>query len=314
MYQDHPSETESTTLSWRPRPSTAGRDAAIAASCLAILAAFIWGYLLSQAVGAITIGLFVISIPVVLFALVMALVAYGYYSMRYEFDSDNLVIGCLWLREVVPLGQVDGVLGGKRLGSRARVEGIAWRGLSIGRLAASELTMPRVYGTTLAPAAMLVASTPRKSYAITPADLDGFKGELIRRLENLPPDEVEAAPEPHVEGSLLPTTSLLGDRTAVAICAACAAVLLLTLAYVVVKLPGLPDLLPLHLGAAGVPDFVVSRQTAFRLPLIGALVLGVNMVGTAVAHAWQRDAGRVLAGATLMVELALLAATVRVVQ
>lgn len=314
MYQDNSSQTQSATLEWRPRPSMAGRNAAVAASGLAIFAALVWLYMLTQPVSVITLVLFLVSAPVVLFALVMAVFAYGYYSMRYGFDGDSLVIRSLWLREIVPLGQIDGILGGKRLGARARVEGIAWRGISIGRLAATDLVKPRVYGTTLAPSAVLIASTPGRAYAITPADLDGFKSELIRRLESFSPEEIETAPEPSVEGSMLPTASLLGDRIGASIAAACAVVLVLSFAYVAIKLPGLPESLPLHFSTSGLPDYVVPRLDAFRLPLVGALFLGVNLVAATVAHAWQKDAGRVLAGATLLVELALLGALVRVVQ
>lgn len=299
---------------WHPLPSKVGQTAAVAFAVLALVAAAGWLYILGQPVSIGSLIAFLIGTSAGVLALAMAVLALGYYSMRYRLEPNRLVISCLWLREFVPLGQIEGIGGGKRLGSRAVVEGIAWQGLSIGRLIKTELTMPLVYATSLNPEQVLVVTTSHRSYVFSPADRSGFRSRLIEELESLPEDAVESAPEPTSEGSILPFTSVASDRVCLWLGLASLVALLVCFAYVAVKLSGLPEVIPLHFNSAGLPDFTVSRADAFRLPLIGTLVLLANAVVVAAVHSWQRDAGRVMVAATLFVEVVALISLVRVVQ
>ncbi len=312
--QELSAQTQIVSPEWRARPSDAGRTATALAVVLGLLALLAWLYIISQSVGVGSLVALLIGISAALLAVAMAIFACGYYSMRYRLDDDHLTISCLWLREIVPLGRIDGIGSGRRIGERAGVEGLAWRGLSMGHLTRTELDLPKVFGTSLDPNAALVITASHRSYVITPADLEDFKSQLIGKLEALPEEEIEGAPDPSSEGSILPFTSVVGDRVCLGLSAASLVALLVSFAYVAVKLSGLPESIPLHFNAAGTPDFVVSRTDAFRLPFIGTLLLGANTLVTAAVHSWERDAGRIMAAATLFVELVAFISLLRVVQ
>lgn len=273
-----------------------------------------WVYLLSQPVGIGSLLAFLIGAASSLLAAVMLLVALAYYTMSYRLDGDQLIISCLWLREIVPLGQIEGVYRGKRLGRRVRVEGINWRGIRVGHLLGTDFDRPAAYTTAADPAATLVLTTRHRSYAITPAALEGFRGQLVGRLESLPEEAIQASTEPISLGSLVPSGAFRRDSVFLWLIGAAALILLAASLFVINELPGLPATLPLHLNSVGQPDFVVARSDVLRLPIIGLLILGVNSLAAALIHAWQRDVARLLAAATLVVELIGLIAVLRLVR
>ena len=290
-----------------------GQTSVLSATGLALCAAAAWAYLLTQSVGLGTIIALIIAVSGTALAVAMAVFTYGYYSMRYEISGDALVLSTLWIKDVVPLLQIEHVYGGKRLGSAPRVRGISWKGLQIGEVDGAEIGRTVIYATGLRPSAVIVVTTPRLSYALTPADVEGFRTQLIKRLEMLDEADIESAPEPAREGTLNPVASLRGDRLAVAVLAASLVALVAAFALVALRLPGLPAAIPLHLGATGAPDFVQSPSEAFRLPIAGLVILTVNAAIAVALHIWQRDAARILAGSTLFIQLVGLIAVLRVV-
>jgi len=294
-------------------PSTTGRTALAAGLALALCSVLAWVYLLAQPVGIDSIFAALAGMAGALMALCAGAIAAGYYFMRYRIDGGQLTVSCLWMQEAVPLGQIDGVYSGRRLGRKARVEGLSLPGLYIGTSSGAELGKPKFYGTTTDPSAVVVVTAAQRAYAITPVDLKGFREQLVTRLEALSRDEVAHAPEPAAEGSLIPSIPLLRDRICLVLASAALVVVFASFAYVGIKLAGLPPSIPLHFDAAGQPDMIVPRADALRIPIIGMVILGVNWLAAAALHAWQRDAGRVLAGATLFVELIAFMAILRVV-
>jgi hypothetical protein len=312
--QVEPTREQTAASRWHTLPSTAGQTSVRAATGLALCATAGWLYLLTQSVGLATVLALVIAASGTILAGVMATFAYGYYSMRYDITGDALVISTLWVKEVVPLGRIEGVVGGKRLGQELKVQGISWRGLSIGKVSGTETGPTAIYATGLRPSSVVVIATSGQAYAITPADVEGFRTQLIRRLEQMDEAEFESAPPPSREGSVNPAASLLEDRLSVAILAASVAVLAATFVLVAVRLPGLPPSIALHLGPTGAPDFVQSPSEAFRLPIAGLVVLAVNCALAVALHIWRWDTARVLAGSTFFVQLVGLIAVLRVVQ
>ncbi len=314
MSADSSSTALTTSSEWRPLPARAGLTAAIASGGLAACAILAWLYILSQPAGIGSLIALLIGVSAGVLAVAMAVFAFGYYSLRYRLETDRLVISCLWIREFVPFGQIEGINSGKRMGAQAVVEGISWQGLGLGRLSRTELADPRIYSSTMNAQSVLIIAVPHRSYVLSPADLEVFRTQLIDRLEQLSEEDIEGTPAPSSEGTLLPFASVLSDRLCLALVGASLLALLVSFVYVAIKLPGLPSWIALHYNAVGLPDFVVSRTDAYRLPFIGTLVLAANVVSVAAVHWWERNAGRVLAAGTLFVQIVALVSLWRVVQ
>ncbi len=81
-------------------------------------------------------------------------------------------------------------------------------------------------------------------------------------------------------------------------------------AYLALRFEALPDALPLHFDATGLPDRIEAKAGIFGLPMIGLIVLFVNAVFGILAHRHQRAATLLLAAGALLVQILLwLAAT-----
>ncbi len=306
-------QQQTAPLEWKPRSSAAGPRALAVSLVLALCSVLAWVYLLAQPVGLASIFATLIGTIGAAVALSAGAVAAAYYFMRYRLDNGHLTVSCLWMREIVPLSQIDGVYSGRRLGLKVRVKGLSLPGIYVGKVSGGEFGKPRFYGTTADPSSAVVVTAAHRAYAITPADLKGFRSQLVTQLESAPKDELTQAPEPLSEGTLIPAVPLLRDRPCLVMLSAAVVVLVVSFAYVGIKLGGLPASIALHFGTTGQPDMVVPKMDALRIPIIGMVILGANWLVAGAVHAWQRDAGRMLVGATLFVELVTLIAILRVV-
>jgi hypothetical protein len=76
-------------------------------------------------------------------------------------------------------------------------------------------------------------------------------------------------------------------------------------AYLAVTFDTLPDPLPLHFDASGLPDRIDAKSGIFALPIIGLIVFAANGALGTVVHRHQRAAAILLAVGALMVELLL---------
>lgn len=300
-------------LDWQPVRSRAGLVGVALTLVLAAGATVAWVYAVGRPIAIDSFAAVVAGAAGTLLALACGILTYGYYSMRYRLGERDLTISWLWTREIIPLGRVDGVYGGHRFGKRVEVEGLNWLGHHVGTAAAESVGRTRFYGTTTEPSAAIIVGTPDRAYGITPAALGEFQGRLIQRLEALPEEEIEAAPEPATIVPRLLRLSLLRDGVCTGLLAAALVVLLGSFGYVSFRFPTLPELMPLHFNFAGEPDLIGPPMEAFRVPAIGALILVANWVVAAAIHGWQRDASRILAGATAFVQLVVLMAVLQVV-
>lgn len=300
------------SIEWRPRRSMGGWIVVSAAFVAVMCVIAAYAYALGRP---IAIDSFVATVAALMgcaLALLGIVLAYGYFSMRYRLGSRELTVEWLWTREVVPLGSVDGLYRGHVLGKKVDVEGITWPGHYVGVAEIQELGRVKYYGTTLQTSQTLVVTAGGSAYALTPADLEGFRNGLIQRLESLP-EETGDAPEPKVVMPRLLQLSMLRDGVSLALLGVALLVLLGSFGYLAARYPHLPELMPLHFNYAGEPDIIGPPRDAFWMPLMAAVALGLNTIVAAALHGWQRDAARLLAAATLFVELAMLVAVVKVV-
>ncbi|HYU20922.1 MAG TPA: PH domain-containing protein [Chloroflexota bacterium] len=240
--------------------------------------------------------------------LILLIFTYGYFALRYRFEQRALVIRWLGREEVVPYRAVDGIFAGSRLGQAMRVRGLNWPGYHVGIGRTRAMGLVRYYTTTsdLGDVALIV--TPSATYALSPADVEGFRRELIRHVEDSDQptetldDELAVPPLPPVLRDLSLPALLFGSLALLAIC----------LGYVWLKWDGLPDTIPLHFAADGTPNMFGPREDVFRIPAVGASILVGNLGLGLALYARERAAARMLWASALVVELLVLIATARI--
>jgi hypothetical protein len=243
-----------------------------------------------------------------LFGFILLVLTYGYYALRYRFEHQALVIRWLGQAEVIPFSKVDGIFAGPRLGQTMRVRGLNWPGYHVGRGRSRAMGLVRYYTTTNDLAEIALIVTPAATYALSPADAPGFRRELIRRVEESDGDEDRVVADPRAGGF----PPVLRDITLPALLIASLALLGLALGYVWMKWDGLPEMIPLHFGADGSPSMVGPRENIFKVPGIGAAILIANLGLGLALYARERAAARMLWATSVVVQLLVLVATVRI--
>jgi hypothetical protein len=298
---------------WRLLPSRGWQiPAAVAAVSLVLFTACLV-YVFSKPIALATFAVAVAALGLLVLGYVTALFAYSCYSARYRLEPDLLAIEWLWMTEVVPLAAIDGLYSGRQLDKRVRVAGLAWPGHYLGETYVEGLGVLKLFGTSVEPDDLLIVTTPFASYALTPDDPAGFRAALVDRLELLDHERAEPSPEPATYLPWLLRLSILRDWISLALLASAALVLAVSYGYLCARLPGLPDLITLQLDSAGAPLVVGPPSDAFRVPIVATAVLAANALVAAALHGRQAESGRMLAGATLFVQLAVLVAVVMVV-
>jgi hypothetical protein len=296
---------------WRPRPSTAGWLGLGAAALLGLGALAGLLFALRQPIG---FGMFLgLLVGLICGCLALAALTFtvGYFTLRYRFEPDALVVTWLGRREAIRYGEVDGIFAGSRLGQAMRVRGLNWPGYHVGIGRSRAMGLVRYYVTTADLSAVALIVTPEMTFALSPADPGGFRRELIRRVEEsdelpLPTGPVAA----RAAGS--PVGGAIRDLWLPGFVVASLLVLGLTLGYIALKWPDLPETIPLHFNRDGVPDLLGPREDVLRIPGIGAAMLIANVgLGLAV-YAREPAAARMLWGISLVVQLLVLVATARI--
>jgi uncharacterized membrane protein len=84
-------------------------------------------------------------------------------------------------------------------------------------------------------------------------------------------------------------------------------------AYIGWRYQALPESLPLHFDILGHPDRFGVRGEIFKLPAIGLILLVLNSLFGLVIHRWEKLAGHVLLGVTLVVQVLFWLATLNIV-
>jgi hypothetical protein len=302
---DSPSSPMATV--WLPRPSHAGRLLALIAAGALIVSALVFWLATRQDVGlGMFFGLLIGALALSLGGAV-GFAALGYFTLRYSLEPDALVITWLDREERIPYAQIDGILGGSRLGP-LHVRGLDLPGYRIGASRSRALGLIRIYATSGRPDDIILVLTGTTSYALTPSSIEEFRGQLIRSAESSDPrrQSTRQALRPGVQAV---------PRDTVMLGAGLISILLLALmvAWIMARFASLPDLMPIHFDALSNPDFVAPKADVFRFPAVGGGILLINAVICAAIYSNERGAARLLAVSTIVIELVTLVAVIRVV-
>ena len=201
----------SVTQEWRTRPSREGQIALALVALCVIVAALARRYTVGRPLDAETLVATVVGLAALLLAMVIGVLAYGHRSLRYRLDKRALTIGWLWMEEIIPLAGIEAIFRGTRLGQKVRVRGV----YEAGTAEADEVGQVKFYGSGRDSSTAIIVATAERGYAITPSDLEGFRGRLIELLEVLPGGEAAQSAEARTVRSYLPTISPLELRKAI---------------------------------------------------------------------------------------------------
>jgi hypothetical protein len=295
---------------WRPKSSAAGVLGLVAAAVLALAAAASALFAVRQPVGfAMFLGLLVGFVCGALAVLVLVLTI-GYFRLMYRFQPAGLVISWLGHREVIGYDRVDGIFAGQRLGQAMRVRGLNWPGFHVGVGRTRVMGFVRYFVTTgdLNEIALIV--TPDVTIAVSPADATGFRRELIQRVEASESGAPASIPADSSTGRASATP--WRDVTLSATLLSSIVVLGLTVAYIWMRWPSIPDVLAMQFSRDGTILAYGQREDIFRLPAIGAAILIANLgIGLAI-YARERAAARMLWAVAVIVQILVLVATARI--
>ncbi len=217
------------------------------------------------------------------------------FSLEYWLDRNALTVRCADTRHTIPLSSLRQMVIGLE-----EERPTAWR----------EWPAPYVQQPVADEGVTLLASRPlpdcivldaaERAYAVSPAAADEFIEAVQERVRMGP----VATATPATERTLDPGRLLHFGRTGVVLIALGLLGAVLVFGALMVRYPGLPDVLAVRYSAQGIPEQVREKQTLFILPAIGLLSWLVNGVwGMVLAARGQKPGAYLLWGGTLVVQV-----------
>jgi hypothetical protein len=221
---------------------------------------------------------------------------YGLATLRYHLDRNRLYIRWGVEKRVIPLPEIGRVTLGGRLVSPLQYRGAWWPGYRAGRGNVRAVGQTAFYATTSLDR-MLFLETPASIAAISPPDPEIFLQELERRREIGPTRQLE----PSTRRPAFFRWAFWKDRVALGLLGLGA----LTLAALFGRLcwgyASLPQRLALHFDAQGQVDRIGRRSDLFALPIVGLIVLAVNLVLGLLLYRRERTGAYLLWGSAIAV-------------
>jgi hypothetical protein len=291
---------------WPILPSRGGVVGAVAAIASTLLGVALLGVGAAQRPGLLMGIAVALGAAAVAFGAVAAVLTAGFFTLRYRLLPIGLGIRWFGHTEIVAYSTIDGVFAGHRLGAIRHVRGLSWPGMDVGILRTRSLGAVRLFTRTREPDAISVIVAGSHAFALSPRNPQDFRLELIRRLEADTGDSV-ASPRLRRPSRL----RLLMDPGLAGLTAASVALLAVTCALLLLHFNELSSVLAISFD--GNPNGpLLPREEAFRLPLLGAAILAIDVILAAIFHSAERAAAYVVVGASAVVQSALFVALARV--
>ena len=252
-----------------------------------------------RAVGA---GTFVVGLAVLFSLGLLTMIAYWLYGLArsgYTLDRNALVIRWGAAEHVIPSDQIERVLTGDEVEGRIRMRsGGAWPGhcVGIGELPGAGTTL---FYATVPPKSQIYVITPKITYGISPANREVFVESLRERWEMGPTQTVEQS---YTRPGFMDWV-IWHDKLGLSLLGVGFLTILALVGLLCFQFPNLPMLVPLHFGAAGTPDRLGSRGQVFTIPLIGFLVLLLNLSLGILAYRRERMLSYLLWGGAILVQV-----------
>lgn len=263
-------------MTFEPRTGPAAQ-VLIPSALTAIVVSGLLGWLAATGpVGPGTFIYLVLTLVVLILGLATLLYAFIFRSLTYHLDRNGLLIHAGGWRITVPMDSITGTYAVPTGARRSRFRGLRIPGHNVGvERTADGITLVSV--ATAAPEECLYVRAGRRAYAISPEDPEAFRRtyQMEHALGPLRPIEHVFEPPPLLRylfwrdqvGRTLVPVAIIG--------------MFALLAMAFWRYPNLPDQIPMHFDAAGLPDRWAPPSNIFYLPVAGATVLVVNsLLGT----------------------------------
>lgn len=235
-----------------------------------------------------------LSVPLVM---MFGYLLYGLFSLRYLMGRDTLLISWARRQEIVPLSAIEAVTPVQELDEGIKVKGLCWPGHCIGRGRGDEVGEVLFYSTGGAMEQLLV-KTPAVSFVISPAKPTGFVSALRARRRLGPARGVQQARADRGLAGL----AIWRDWNALGLTGLAGIANAGLFAYITLRYPGLPELVPL-LSEAGEVKLIGTKEELFELPIIGLVVFLVNTVLGFALHRWERPLTYFMNAIALLVQI-----------
>lgn len=326
---------------WRPSPS-AGSLVGILA--LLLCAGGIGGLLFrvlpaTGGAGALALGTWALIGLLILLALALALLLWGYFTLSYSLDEaagGALIIRWAWRRIRLPLAEIEYLGPARHILDATAVRRLwPWPGYYLNTITDVALGPIRLFAT-MPPRRQLLVCSARGSFGLSPDRPAAFAARfnaLNEAIEHdaapaqatplathptLPPSPAVSALEEEEEASYPSIAAsgqrafrertadrplaLLADRPAVSLILLGGALVAAMLWFIILRFDAVPQTLPLHFNATGQPDRIGTPREIFLFPLITALVAVANLALAWSVIRFDRFAARLLLGGTCLVQ------------
>jgi len=295
-------------LKWKPARSTGGRVGIGLVVGFALASLGLLWLLTSRPISIFSFFLALSALAGVALVITLSYWTFGFYTLRYHVDRNSIVIAWGALRQVIPVSNIERLAPGTELDPGTRIRGFTWRGYYVGSGQDPELGPVLFYATRPRDEQLLVV-TPTLTYAISPRDPAAFELEYNLR-SRLGPTMTLSQGTALTRLAQLP---LWQDRLLWALVGLAVLANVLLFGYVCWQHPYLPELLPLHFGIQGQVDRIGERNELFLLPVIGLIVLTINVLFGILIHLRERFGTYMLLAAALVVQALLWLATANIV-
>ena len=235
-------------------------------------------------------------------AVVLAL---GYFRLRYELADGELRVHWAGPMVRVRLDEIDGIYGGQQIGPLRRIRGLTWPGYFVGTARSRSHGPLRLYCTDLASESLSIVVAAHRTLVLSPNDPPAFRRELIRRIEAGESEPSSAAPDGRGARGLPQPVLTAFTGAALAWLIGCAAA-------VVLGFQTLPEMIGRFPAGPGAGPPLESREWLVSLPLLGAVVLALNLAIGFALRRREPGAGVLLAGSASLVALLVLLSSLRV--
>jgi hypothetical protein len=239
------------------------------------------------------IFVFLANIPLLLHVIYRTWAAF---TLEYWVDRNAITVRWADVRQTIPLASLQQVITGSD--KPATTSWLDWPAIFLrlgqpGRGSLSSLA-------SLPATDCLVLDAGEAAFAVSPHANDEFIDAIQERLAKGPVANVALRCERGID----PARVVNADRVGLALIALGLVGGVVLFGALMIRYPGLPDVLPFRYSAQGIPLQVREKQALFLIPAIGILAWAVNSVwGTVMAARNQKPGAYLLWGGTIVVQI-----------
>lgn len=295
-------------LEWKPRRLLGGGIGIGAMLAILLLDGLLLQILINSpiSIASFVLGLLIaLSLPLLA---ILGFLLYGLFSLRYLIGRDSLVISWARRQEIIPLAAIESITSVADLDERIKARGLCWPGHCVARGRDDRGAEVRFYSTGHR-AQELMIITPVVAFVISPSNPAGFLAAVRARRRLGPAQDLQ---QTRTERGLV-ALPIWRDWKALGLAASGVVANAGLFAYVTLRYPHLPELVPL-LFEAGQVRLIGAKEELFELPIIGLTVLVANTALGFALHRWERLLTYFLGSIALLAQILFWSAVISVMR